>query len=271
MLLQASDIHVSFSREGTGFFRKERRAVLNGVGFSLEEHRCLGIVGESGCGKSTLGRVVTGLLAPDSGTVLVDGKDIHACRGAEKRKIGRCGSIVFQDYSSSVNPRFRVEEIVAEPLLHEKLDPKERGERVLALLEKTGLGSEFVHRYPHQLSGGQLQRVCIARALAGSPRFLLLDEAISSLDVSVQVQIMDLLIELKEKDGLSYIFITHDLEAVTYICDSVLFMHKGRFVESVTDLSRLADVAHPFSRNLLRSVSGLETIFDGGGERFATL
>lgn len=210
--------------------------------------------GESGCGKSTLGRVLIGLLRPERGHVLVCGEDLYDRRGTKAR---RCGSVVFQDYTSSVNPRFRIEAVMNEPLRTlEGLGKRKLRERAAELLERVGLGGGFLDRYPHQLSGGQLQRVCIA--LAGAPRFLLLDEAVSSLDVSVQVQIMDLLAELKETHGLSYLFITHDLEAVTYLCDSVLFMHDGVFVEETGDVSRIGDVTHPFARQLLSAVAGFD-------------
>lgn len=256
MLLQASDIHVSFPEASPFFLRRRRRPVLKGVSLFLREGQCLGIVGESGCGKSTLGRVLIGLLRTERGRVLVCGEDLYDRRGTKAR---RCGSVVFQDYTSSVNPRFRIEAVMNEPLRTlEGLDKRELRERAAELLERVGLGGGFLERYPHQLSGGQLQRVCIARALAGAPRFLLLDEAVSSLDVSVQVQIMDLLAELKETHGLSYLFITHDLEAVTYLCDSVLFMHDGVFVEETGDVSRIGDVTHPFARQLLSAVAGFD-------------
>lgn len=251
-LLRASDIHVAFSRGG--LFRRGHQPVLRGLSLTLEEGRCLGIVGESGSGKSTLGRVLVGLLRPDRGDVAVDGKNLYGTgRGASFHPC----SVVFQDYSTSVNPRFSVEEILAEPLKKGFGDAKERRDRILALLEKVGLSSDLLRRRPHQLSGGQLQRICIARAVASRPRFILLDEATSSLDVSVQVQVMDLLAELRRDEGLSLLFITHDLTAVTYLCDSVLFMNDGRIVERVDDLSRLHAVRDIHSRRLLDAATAL--------------
>ena len=166
--------------------------------------------------------------------------------------------VVFQDYTTSVNPRFKVIDIISEPLLGENLIKDTLKNKIISLLKQVGLNEEHLYRYPHELSGGQLQRVCIARAISRHPKFILLDEAISSLDVSVQVQILDLLIELKEKYKLSYLFITHDLTAVTYICDRVLFFKEGQIVEKVDTLDDLKYIKDEYSKSLLNAVKDME-------------
>ena len=220
-LLHADDIHVSFKKENQkSLFGRERQQVLRGISLSLREGECLGIIGESGSGKSTLGRVLSGLLKPERGTVRINGLDLYARRSArEAAALHHSLSVVFQDYTSSANPRFRVEHIIGESLraLERSTGQRvDRRARICELLEQVGLPAAFISRYPHELSGGQLQRVCIARALAIRPRIILLDEAISSLDASTQVQIMDLLSNNHQLSilgapylkiiGISYIF-----------------------------------------------------------------
>lgn len=250
MLLEAKDIHMSFP-EGDELFRRKRKEVLKGVSFELHKGECLGIIGESGSGKSTLGKVILGLEKQDSGKILFEGSELRKQWQSEM-------NVVFQDYTSSVNPKFKVYEIINETLLQSKLSGEDKRKKIIELLEQVGLNEDFYYRYPHQLSGGQLQRVCIARAIAKMPKFILLDEAISSLDVSTQVQILDLLIELKEKYGLSYLFITHDLTAVTYICDRVLFFKDGQVVETVNNTNKLKYVKDEYSKLLLGSVLDIE-------------
>lgn len=249
MLLEARDIRVSFRKENqTRLFGRERATILHGVSLELEKGECLGIIGESGSGKSTLGRVLCGLLRPDSGEVLLNGTPLYGRHTPEElARIRNRISIVFQDYTTSVNPRFRVSTI-----LHESFRALRRAGRTIsaeeeyctacALLERVGLRADFMHRYPHELSGGQLQRVCIARAVAIEPEVILLDEAVSSLDAATQVQVMEMLRDLGRDIGLSYLFITHDLMAITYFCSRVRFMHNGRFVEAVDDMSRIGEI-----------------------------
>lgn len=268
-LLSATDISVSFKKENqTRLFGRERQQVLRGISLSLSEGECLGIIGESGSGKSTLGRVLSGLLKPQGGTVCVNGLDVYARHGArENAALHHSLSVVFQDYTSSANPRFRVESIIGESLRAlEKMQGArvDRKRRTAELLEQVGLPAAFGIRYPHELSGGQLQRVCIARALAVKPRIILLDEAISSLDASTQVQVMDLLIELRRELGLSYLFITHDLTSITYLCDRVVFMNNGEIVERVDDIRRIAAIRNPYARQLLESVMGIDVAHGGG-------
>lgn len=250
MLLEVKDLYMSFP-EGDSFLKRRRKEILKGVSFNLKKGECLGIIGESGSGKSTLGKVILGLEKQDKGKILFENSD--------KRKSWQNDiNVVFQDYSTSVNPKFKVYDIIAEAFLDSNLSKEEKLKSIIELLDQVGLGKEFIDRYPHQLSGGQLQRVCIARAIAKKPKFILLDEAISSLDVSSQVQILDLLIDLKEKYQLSYLFITHDLMAITYICDRVMFFKDGNIVESVDNLEDLRYVKNEYSQLLLDSVMSVE-------------
>lgn len=254
MLLKVHEVDKSF-RQG-GFFTAGKKPILKGVSLEICGGECLGLIGESGSGKSTLGRMLIGIEQPDRGEVLFEGKNIYRSAGWGKqpdwrRKI----SAVFQDYTSSVNPRFSVSKIITEPLhTHCLATGPEAVARAVYLLEKVGLSGDYLKRYPHQLSGGQLQRVCIARALATNPAFILLDEPVSSLDVSVQVQVMDLLDSLKAEFRLSYLFISHDLAAVAYLCDRALFFAEGRIVEEVARMEELGQVKEAYSRKLLHSV-----------------
>lgn len=252
MILDISEVYKSYNKH-FGFFNKKTNNVLKGVSLKLQEGECLGIIGESGSGKSTLGRAILGVEKPDKGSVILCGEDLYKSKNADLRSNL---SAVFQDYTSSVNPRFKVFDIIAEPLRNlKKVKDNELKDTVRSLLDKVGLCGEcFLERYPHELSGGQLQRVCIARAIACKPKFILLDEAISSLDVSTQVQILDLLVDLKNEFNLSYIFITHDLTAITYICDRVLFFKEGNIVEEISKIEELKNVKHEYSKALLNSV-----------------
>lgn len=252
MLFKLNDVYKSFRQRGGGLFASGRKQVIGGVSLELGQGECLGLIGESGSGKSTLGRMLIGIEPPDKGEVLFEGRSIYS--GGDKswrRKI----SVVFQDYTSSVNPRFPVGKIIVEPLrTHRLASEAEAEERAVDLLERVGLRGEHMRRLPHELSGGQLQRVCIARAVAARPSFILLDEPVSSLDVSVQVQVMDLLARLKEELNLSYLFISHDLAAVAYLCDRAVFFAEGQVVEEVPHMSALGQVQAEYSRKLLRSV-----------------
>ncbi|KAA8999396.1 ABC transporter ATP-binding protein [Affinibrenneria salicis] len=230
--------------------------VLNDVSFSVRSGECLGIVGESGSGKSTLGRILLGLEAPWQGSVTLGGQPLYAARRFWRRTPPQTRvSAVFQDYTSSANPLMNVLNIIAEPLLTQGVRQRDEvRRRVSELLRQVGLTESFGERFPHQLSGGQMQRVCIARAIASQPRFIVLDEAVSALDVTVQVQIMDLLLELGQRLGLTWLFISHDLMAVTYLCQRVIFLQQGRVIEQVDDMAELGQVQHPWAQNLLRAV-----------------
>lgn len=259
MLLEAKNIFVSFKKENqTSFFGKERQEVVRDVSISLKKGECLGIIGESGSGKSTFGKVLIGLLTPDKGDVSINGVTLYGKSSREeKRRVKQSVSVVFQDYTSSANPRFRVKDIIGESLrIIEKREniKVNKEKRTEELLELVGLNKNFMDRYPHELSGGQLQRVCIARAVATNPEIILLDEAISSLDASTQTQVMDLLKQLQNEFGFSYIFITHDLPSVTYMCDRVIFFYDGKIIEQVDDIYMLSEVKSSYAAKLLHSI-----------------
>ena len=222
-LLEVRNVSKSYPVSG-GFWRKKRQPVLRDVNLTLSEGSSVGLIGESGGGKSTLGRLILGLEQPGQ------------------------MSVVFQDYTSSANPRFTVEELIREPLDILRLDASCA---IPELLERVGLPKALRNRYPHELSGGQLQRVCIARAIATKPRFIVFDEAVSSLDVSVQAQVLELLLELK--GDMTYLFIAHDVQAVTYLCDHIMFLHEGTIAESL-EREHLARASSGYAQRLLQSV-----------------
>ena len=250
-MLHLNAINMGFRSELT----KQRQQVLKDVSFRVESGTSLAILGESGSGKSTLGKILVGLLKPSSGSYLFEGENPYQSKTARKNLHSKM-SIVFQDYNTSVNPRFTVYEIIEESLAlfakrqHVTASFKDRA---TALLHRVELHEGFLNRFPHQLSGGQLQRVCIARALASNPKVILFDEAISSLDTHTQVQIMDLLKSLKDELALTYIFITHDITAVTYMCDEVLFLHNGMVTEKLP-VKDLAQTSDHYAKALLSSV-----------------
>ena len=259
-MLELKDICVSFRSERQDrIFGHTRQQVLFDVSFSVKKGTCLGILGESGSGKSTMGRVLCGLLRPDSGEALLDGIPVYGSR-AGRRNLQNKLSVVFQDYTTSANPRFRVKDVIGEGLTVRERREKRRLDRpreIARLLELVGLPADFAGRFPHELSGGQLQRVCIARAVACSPEVILFDEAISSLDAHTQVQVMDLR-ELKEKLGLTYVFITHDLISITYLCDDVLFLYQGHVTEYLP-VSRISETKDEYARRLLESIVVFDT------------
>jgi nickel transport system ATP-binding protein len=231
-----------------GVFSAERQNVLKNVSFECKDGECLGIIGESGSGKSTLGRLIVGIEKPDRGTVLFEGKSV------EDRRV-RLGNIsaVFQDYKSSINPFFTVEEAIMEPLNIQSKGKKENQSKIDLLLNQVGLSSSYKEKFPHELSGGEVQRVCIARAISTEPKCVLLDEAISSLDVSVQTQVLELLIELKNIYNMSYVFITHDIQAAAYICDRVIIFRDGQIEETIK-IEQLKDVQSEYARKLLQAL-----------------
>lgn len=267
-MIRMRDICVSFrSERQEKIFGVSRTQILFDVSLSVPKGSCLGILGESGSGKSTLGRVICGLLKPDSGEYLLEGKDVYSSRDG-KRNLQNQLSVVFQDYTTSANPRFRIRDILAEGIrVKERKSGKvadraaDRAAEYKRLMELVGLDETFLDRFPHELSGGQLQRVCIARAVACEPQLILFDEAISSLDAHTQVQVMDLLRDLKEKLGLTYVFITHDLTSVTYLCDEVMFLYKGRITEHI-HVSKIAQTTDVYARKLLDSIIEFDEEYD---------
>jgi len=255
-LLDVRNLEKYFPVRG-GIFQRviaQVRAV-DDVSFSIEKGRTLGLVGESGCGKSTLGRAVLRLHEPTGGQILVDGRDITGLRRNQLDEYRRRMQIIFQDPFASLSPRRTVAQIVREPLdVHRIGTPDEREQRVIDLLADVGMGGEVRDRYPHEFSGGQRQRIGIARALALDPDFIVADEPVSALDVSVQSQVLNLIAELKKKRGIAFLFISHDLAVIQHVSDEIGVMYLGRIVEqaSVDDLYN--EPKHPYTQALMSAI-----------------
>ncbi len=228
---------------------------VNKVSFDINKGETLGLVGESGCGKSTLGRVVMGVYQPSEGEIIVKGEPLHIKSAKDRYKYAKVAQMIFQDPYASLNPRMTVGDIIAEGMeIHKMYDAKKRKERVNELLETVGLNKEYASRFPHEFSGGQRQRIGIARALAIEPEFLVCDEPISALDVSIQSQIINLLIDLQQKLGLTYLFIAHDLDIVRYISDRIAVMYLGHVMEIGDSDEVYNNALHPYSQALLSAV-----------------
>ncbi len=262
VLLEVRGLRMHFPIYKGALIRREvaRVKAVDGLDFEIYAGETLGLVGESGCGKSTTGRAIVQLYRPTAGEVVFDGTDLTAVAAARGERglfpYRRHIQMIFQDPYACLNPRMTVGDIIAEPLLtHRLVDGRDAAlERVQALMVKCGLNPQYVRRYPHEFSGGQRQRIGIARALATNPRFIVCDEPISALDVSIQAQIMNLLQDLQKELGLTYLFIAHDLAAVRHISDRIAVMYLGRIVE-IADYDQVyADPRHPYTRALISAV-----------------
>ncbi|MBB3952323.1 ABC transporter ATP-binding protein [Aureimonas jatrophae] len=253
-ILDVRHLSTRFNLRGKGLFAKSQTLkAVNDVSFSVREGETLGVVGESGCGKSTLGRSILRLIEPTEGSVVWQGRELTELSAADMRRARRDLSIIFQDPIASLDPRMTVGDIIAEPLrvAEPNLGRAERRARVERVMAEVGLVPEMINRYPHEFSGGQAQRIGIARAIVTEPKLIVCDEPVSALDVSIQAQIVNLLRDLRERRGLTLIFISHDLSVVRLVSDRILVLYLGRVVETGPRAAVFERPAHPYSRALL--------------------
>ncbi len=258
VICSIKDLHVTFPvrRKGKIFAKPDLLRAVNGVSFDIYEGETIGVVGESGCGKSTLGRAILQLIKPSGGSVTWMGKELTSLKKDQMLALRQDMQIVFQDPLASLNPRMTVGEIIAEPLrtFEPKLNHTERLERVRDVMGKVGLRTEYVNRYPHEFSGGQCQRIGIARAIILKPKLIVCDEPVSALDVSIQAQIVNLLMDLQKEMNLSLVFISHDLSVVRHICHRIGVFYLGRLVELADRNELYANPRHPYTQALISAV-----------------
>ena len=270
ILLDVKDLVMHFPLTQGIIFQRKVGAVraVDGVSFQIKRGETLGLVGESGCGKSTTGRAILQLYKPTAGSVIFEGQDLTKLKGEQMRRMRRQVQMIFQDPYASLNPRMTVGSIIAEPLeIHGLAKGREKSQRVQELLSVVGLNPYFANRYPHEFSGGQRQRIGIARALAVNPGFIVCDEPISALDVSIQAQIINLLEELQNEFGLTYLFIAHDLSVVRHISDRIAVMYLGKIVELADHLELYRNPLHPYTKALLSAVPIPDPVIERKRER----
>ena len=259
-LLEVEDLKVYYSVKSGFFSRKRYLKAVDGVSFSLNEGETLSLVGESGCGKSTLGKALVQLEKPFAGRILIDGKDLSSLRGKALREARRDFQMIFQDPYGSLNPRLSIfsalDEVLA--LRYNKATLKERRKRAEILLDEVGFNPSHLDRYPHEFSGGQRQRIGIARALAAEPRFIVADEPVSALDVSVQASIINLLSDIQKRTGTAFLFIAHDLAVVEHISQRIMVMYLGHIVESGSASDLVQFPAHPYTQALVSAVPRID-------------
>ena len=266
-VLSVSELRKTYEIRRTPFsVHKETIRAVDSVSFELEQGHTLGLVGESGCGKSTVARCITMLEKPDQGRILFMGHDWVNMAESQRKDLRKEMQIIFQDPFSSLNPRKRVLDTIAEPLVtHRMVEKGGLAERVLEVLKSVGLDEDFLNKFPHEMSGGQRQRVAIGRALATSPSFIVADEPVSSLDVSVQAQIINLFLDIREQFRISMLFISHDLNIVRFISDRIMVMYRGRIVEMGGKEEIFSHPTHPYTRLLMRATSTVEIEGEGEG------
>lgn len=249
MLLEVENLKKYFQTPGGNLH------AVDGVSFAIDTGKTLGVVGESGCGKSTLGRVILHLLEPTGGKILFEGEDITNVGKKKLKELQRSMQIIFQDPFSSLNPRMTISETIREPLLITKLVPKDQIDRkVKEMMDTVGLAQRLVNSYPHELDGGRRQRIGVARALVLNPKFIVCDEPVSALDVSIQAQIINLLLDLQKERGFAYLFITHDLSVVKYVSHDICVMYLGQLVEKSPAAELFRRPAHPYTQALLSAI-----------------